>query len=96
MEAGGKHEYVREEDDQSNPHDYKIHQLVKQVLIKETLMRSCLRHMQWLMGLSQKVSLTIAIGWGVTPPVSLPKQAKHQQRTFLRDIDPMVTPGHKE
>lgn len=96
MEAGGKHEYVREEDDQSKAHDYKTHQLVKQVLIKETLMRSCLQHMQWLMVLSQKESLTVATGWGVTPPVSIPKQARHQQRTFLRDIDPMVTPGHKE
>ena len=42
MEAGGNHKYVRDEDGQSNAHDYRIHQLVKEVPIKEMLMRSSL------------------------------------------------------
>lgn len=46
-----------------NAYDYNIHQLVKQVLIKESLMRRGVSHVQWLMVLwSHEDRLTMTTG----------------------------------
>ena len=51
MEAGGNHKYMRDKDGQSDAHDYRIHQLVKEVPIKEMLMRSSLTAYEVVVGI---------------------------------------------
>lgn len=74
-----------------NAYDYNIHQLVKQVLIKESDEKRCVTRAV-VDGVVVPRRQTDHDHWvAMTPSISIPIQTSHQQRIDLRDTDPIVT-----